>query len=230
MHSENKPLISKNNAQHFEIVDHCNHNSVPPAFGAIAKINASEIIDESIPDSKVEGELNGATVFQTSLNIAKLCMGTGTLALPFAAQKGGLLFNIVGLGVVVVWNYYSADCLLRCLDYIPHEGTARCDRCNNNNNKEDRVITTELPHQIYGTSGGMQIENREGVQIGSLSRPPEGTTMYGTVAWHAFGRPGLVVLDSLMIMLFVGLLTSYQGKEGHEMILRSAMHDDYFLW
>lgn len=29
-----------------------------------------------------------ATVFQTSLNITKICMGTGTLALPYASQVG----------------------------------------------------------------------------------------------------------------------------------------------
>eukprot|EP00986_Skeletonema_menzelii_P002588 scaffold706_cov124-Skeletonema_menzelii.AAC.3 len=33
---------------------------------------------------------HGSSVIQTALNMTKLCMGTGTLALPFAAEKGGL--------------------------------------------------------------------------------------------------------------------------------------------
>lgn len=219
MHSENKPLIIKNNARHFEILDQYNHT--PPVFGADTNIN-TPAVDESVSNSEVKGEQDGATVFQTSLNIAKLCMGTGTLALPFAAQKGGLLFNLIGLGVVVVWNYYSADCLLRCLDYLPHENAAGIIyRCN----KKEHYMSTEQSQQVYGTAGRMHIKNKERTQISSLSGPPEGTTAYGTVAWHAFGRPGLIALDSLMIMLFVGLLVSYQGKEAHEMILCSTMSD-----
>ena len=42
-----------------------------------------------------------ATVFQTSVNITKLCMGTGTLALPYASQVGGLVF--------MLWDCYSLD-------------------------------------------------------------------------------------------------------------------------
>ena len=62
----------------------------------------------------------GATVLQTSLNVAKICTGTGTLALPYASEKGGLLFNALGLFAVGAWNYYSANCLLRCAELIEH--------------------------------------------------------------------------------------------------------------
>ena len=51
--------------------------------------------------------------------MAKICMGSGTLALPYAATVGGLLFNIIGLCLIGLWNYYSSNCLLRCLDYLP---------------------------------------------------------------------------------------------------------------
>lgn len=63
---------------------------------------------------------DGATVYQTSLNVTKICMGTGTLALPYASEVGGLLFNALGLLVICGWNYYSANCLLRCLEYLPN--------------------------------------------------------------------------------------------------------------
>jgi hypothetical protein len=35
----------------------------------------------------------GSTVLQTSLNVAKICTSMGTLTLPYASEKGGILFN-----------------------------------------------------------------------------------------------------------------------------------------
>ena len=92
-------LTSQNNAQHFEYANQS--SEIPAALYDTALSETSTTLNHA--------EKRGATVFQTSLNIAKLCMGTGTLALPFAAQKGGLVFNMIGLGVIVVWNYYSAN-------------------------------------------------------------------------------------------------------------------------
>jgi hypothetical protein len=44
--------------------------------------------------------------------------GNQMLALPFASKVGGLLFNAIDLFVIGTWNYYSANCLLRCLEYL----------------------------------------------------------------------------------------------------------------
>jgi len=55
---------------------------------------------------------------QTVLNIVKMCMGTGTLALPFSASQGGLLFNVIGLTLITLMNVASIDRLLKCVDYI----------------------------------------------------------------------------------------------------------------
>ena len=82
--------------------------------------NEGAMLLNSKPDDKHNVVSGGtATVFQTSLNITKICMGTGTLALPYAAQVGGLVFNALGLLIIGLWNYYSANCLMRCLDLIP---------------------------------------------------------------------------------------------------------------
>jgi len=64
------------------------------------------------------GAAGKGTVAQTSLNVAKTCMGTGTLALPYAACRGGLAFNLIGLGLVALWNLYSVDRLLKCSELI----------------------------------------------------------------------------------------------------------------
>jgi hypothetical protein len=145
-------------------------------------------------------------------------MGTGTLALPFAAQKGGLAFNMVGLGVIVVWNYYSADCLLRCLDYLPRQTVDQ----TNVNRKDIKCFIKQQDEslELCGATGGFGAIRPQGAACTLSSLPPEGTTKYGVIAWHAFGKPGLIVLDLLMILLFVGLLTSYEGELNFEKYIK----------
>lgn len=66
--------------------------------------------------SNVVGQLNGgnggiptgASGFQSVLNLCKVCIGTGALALPFAFKEGGLLFGSVGLVGIAAWNYYAS--------------------------------------------------------------------------------------------------------------------------
>lgn len=174
-----------------------------------------EDIDDDICDRNDEDGVVGsrkATVFQTSLNVTKICMGTGTLALPFASQVGGLLSNAIGLFVIGAWNYYSADCLLRCLEYLP---------------EVDGVVVDEVAVVAVGGGGGRGREDMDG-EVGAILRcgngpmprverlgygtndppveetsatrrrqhhdrmppPPPGTTAYGRVAWYASGPKG----------------------------------------
>jgi len=56
----------------------------------------------------------GASAVQSVLNLCKVCIGTGALALPFAFSEGGLLFGAVGLVGIAGWNYY-ASCRLDAL-------------------------------------------------------------------------------------------------------------------
>jgi amino acid permease len=69
------------------------------------------LLNPKTDDKHIVDSGRTATVFQTSLNITKICMGTGTLALPYASQVGGLVFNALGLLLIGLWNYYSANCL-----------------------------------------------------------------------------------------------------------------------
>ena len=129
------------------------------------------------PSTNPPNDPKGASIFQTSLNIAKLCMGTGTLALPFAAEKGGLLFNVVGLGLIGLWNFYSADCLLRCCEFLPG---------GYNNTMEEDENVGELENGIK--SGKNRGDNEKA--IGSENQQQQQqheTIMYGTVDGNGNG-------------------------------------------
>lgn len=161
--------------------------------------------------SPTSGGGGGATVFQTSLNVGKMCMGPGTLALPFAAENGGLIFNIIGLGSIGLWNYYSADCLLRCLEFLP-----QIDVVNDAAEVKEVKSVSELEQQpLYGATDSTDYQNKEQTKpehdwMDSIPPPPDGTTTYGAIAWYAIGPKGLMVLDLLMLSLFFGLLIAYE--------------------
>lgn len=201
MESERRSLIPRQE-RHFEISNQASDLS----FACLSRsthVPRDNTLDEDCQASK------GTTVFQTALNITKLCMGTGTLALPFAAQKGGLVFNMVGLGVIVVWNYCSADCLLRCLDYLPRKTVDQSSKeCN------DILCSMKQAgdRELHGAIHDRDVDRTEDASHTGSYLPPEGTTTYGAVAWHAYGRSGLIALELLMMLLFVGLLIAYQGE------------------
>jgi hypothetical protein len=168
----------------------------------------------------VEG--GGATILQTTLNVAKICTGTGTLALPYASERGGLLFNALGLLAVGAWNYYSANCLLRCAELIsyPDETGVVVVVIDDG---EEGVANLDGGSRIgYGT-----IEDSDGSSTAAATRrrrrlhhrdrsthrprgPPPGTTAYGAVAWHACGPRGLALLDALMLCVFGGIVVAYE--------------------
>jgi len=141
-------------------------------------------------------------------------MGSGTLALPYAATVGGLLFNIIGLCLIGLWNYYSSNCLLRCLDYLPTDYDDDKHLADNKDNTNNGQSTA------YGATTDSIIESINGED--RYKHPPPGTTTYGQVAWCACGRRGLMLLDVLMLLLFFGLVISY------EVIMMSFLEDTPF--
>lgn len=143
---------------------------------------------------------HGSSVIQTALNMTKLCMGTGTLALPFAAEKGGLIFNLIGLALIAGWNYYCADCVIRCHDCLPPR---------RNNNIYDRgdtdTDTPEQQQQFYGS-----VDSDQDLSHDNRKPPPDGTTSYAAVAWYAAGPAGLLLVDLLMLMLTFMIVIAYE--------------------
>lgn len=117
-----------------------------------------------------------SSFIQTSLNITKLCIGTGVLAIPFAAKEGGLLFHIVGSLLVTVWNIYSVHRLIESRSYI----------------------------DMY-RDGLDASENTE-----EASALPVNTNQFGVVTYYAYGPVGLHFVDSIMIMLMLGIIIAYE--------------------
>mmetsp|Transcript_9460 Transcript_9460/g.17798 ORF Transcript_9460/g.17798 Transcript_9460/m.17798 type:complete len:465 (+) Transcript_9460:72-1466(+) len=117
-----------------------------------------------------------SSFIQTSLNITKLCIGTGVLAIPFAAKEGGLLFHIIGSLLVTFWNVYSVHRLIESRSYIEThiESANSCD------------------------------------SVKEVLVPSINTNQFGFVTYYAYGSVGLHVVDSIMIMLMLGIIIAYE--------------------
>lgn len=144
-----------------------------------------------------EEENEGATTYQTSINISKCCMGTGTLALPYAASQGGLLFNTIGIAFISLWNLYSVNCLIKCSKLIDDSYLMKDDY--NNNKTDEEFDNNILLSRAYNCC-----------RYNHRRHPPAGTSTLGKVAWYSFGPFGLYFLDIMMIILLSGVVICYE--------------------
>lgn len=135
---------------------------------------------------------------QTTWNIAKMCMGTGTLALPYAADQGGYLFNAIGLAFIMVWNLYSVHCLLQCLPLLPSSD-------NNKGNTNHRKLVrgkNETNNQREEENHTTREDIKTSIHLSTLEK----------VTYHAFGRIGVGIIDGISLCLYFGVITAYIGK------------------
>jgi amino acid permease len=174
-----------------------------------------------------------ASAFRTSLNVAKFSMGTGTLALPFASERGGLVFNAVGLFLIGAWDYYMSLLLLGCLDLLP-SGEEDEEHDDDDDGRRRPSSSSAVEDRGEGGTRGFRGTDDDDAAPGGGGRttrtppsygggdttvdstpppppPPPGTTAYGRVAWYALGPVGLLVLDALMLSLLFGLVVAYEA-------------------
>lgn len=57
---------------------------------------------------------SGSSAFEAAINLSKLCIGSGILALPFAAERGGLLTMPLLIAFVGLWNIGSCQLMISC--------------------------------------------------------------------------------------------------------------------
>jgi len=112
-----------------------------------------------------------------------MCMGTGTLALPYAASQGGYIFNAVGLAIIMLWNLYSMDRLLKCLTLIP---SMKKTKFTEMDNEQESII---------------EEEDEKVSNISTLEK----------VTFHAFGSWGVRMIDGISLCLYFGIITAYIG-------------------
>jgi amino acid permease len=171
--------------------------------------------DNAAAAADAAADKGGASFQQTVVSLMKACMGTGCLALPFAAQQGGIVLFCLGMVAIAAWNVYAVQRLVQCLHYVPNSENAVAAEAVaveavEASEKEDE--DEEVPHSSWQEDRAkdqqiLHIQNHHNVR--PPPPPPPGTSTLGTVAYYAFGPIGLQVLDTMMIILLLGVITAY---------------------
>eukprot|EP00525_Craspedostauros_australis_P010877 CAMPEP_0198121308 /NCGR_PEP_ID=MMETSP1442-20131203/31738_1 /TAXON_ID= /ORGANISM="Craspedostauros australis, Strain CCMP3328" /LENGTH=500 /DNA_ID=CAMNT_0043780091 /DNA_START=125 /DNA_END=1627 /DNA_ORIENTATION=- len=121
-----------------------------------------------------------ASESETIVNIVKLCMGTGCLALPYSAQQGGLLLNCVGMFAVATWNTSCVERFCDCQDKLIFLESIERQTAN------EHTLASSSPH------------------------PPRATATLSKVTWRTMGWVGVVMVEIIQIFFFTGVIVAYQ--------------------
>ena len=178
-----------------------------------------------------------ASVPQTIANMAKTCMGTGCLALPFAAKQSGILPHVFGLVAVALWNTITVQLLCSCYDLTMSDISSTLGLAPESDEpfSESSGKLLKRPQHTgksYGSTSTNHLYNEKDTEAHlsmdteshSLSEraPPSGTTTLGKLAWYAWGRSGTYSLDLVMVLYLVGVIVTYLNA------MRSFLRDTPF--
>lgn len=124
---------------------------------------------------------------QTVVNIAKTCLGSGVIALPFAATQVHYFVHITGIIFIALWCLLCIERLLSCLDLIKilkkqQEQQKKANNNKNNNKDDDDDDETAV---VVNSSG------------------------LGEVAYYSFGTFGLHLMNTMFIFLLFMILVAY---------------------
>ena len=180
--------------------------------------------DDNNTNSEAHHHHGTGTVLETALNSAKTCLGTGTLALPYAASQGGYLFNVLGLILISFWNLWSVKRLIHCGELVRelHGDQSQVHQQRQGDRARHKSRTSR--HRRTGSSmrklyRGMitdaninddEVQWSEEIIIAEQKYPPEGTSTYGRVAWYALGPIGLHTMDVALLVLLLGVVIAYE--------------------
>jgi amino acid permease len=68
-------------------------------------------------DFRSPTESQKSSTFGAAINLSKLAIGTGVLALPYATSRGGLLFGPICLALIAIWNGIACRLMIECKRY-----------------------------------------------------------------------------------------------------------------
>jgi amino acid permease len=115
-----------------------------------------------------EEDCGAASRIETSINIAKTCLGTGVIALPFAASQVECWLHVTGIILIALWSLSCVQRLLYSLDlvhFLKHS------------------LKVIVPNEC---SGGL-----------------------GEVAFFAFGKIGLHMMNLIFFLLLFMIIVAY---------------------
>jgi hypothetical protein len=155
---------------------------------------------------ETNNEHHKATTIQTCLNMTKMCIGAGVLALPFATQEGGLIWHIFGLSIVTLWNLYATDRLLKCHVYMNEYKQIQDRTQNSPENKRLRFLSSNENEQriAFQDVNGTKSMSSDDAAL-------EKTSTFGKLAFFVFGKVGLHLVDAMMMSLMFGIIVAYEG-------------------
>ncbi|CAB9509775.1 expressed unknown protein [Seminavis robusta] len=151
-----------------------------------------------------------ASVAHTVINMAKTCMGTGCLALAFAAQQGGILLHIFGLLGLGIWNVVTVHKLCQCHSIVlalkekatEMEVDEEARLLHSSSTATSTVYDSlEVPPKTITAS-------RKEHQL-TKNEPPKGMTTLVQLAWYALGPWGAHLLDVIMVLYLIGVIVTY---------------------
>jgi hypothetical protein len=83
--------------------------------------------------------------------------------------------------LIAMWNIYSVHRMLESKSYI----------------------------EQYIEQYKINLDANESIE--EHEEPPENTNALGNITWYAFGDAGLQFVDSILIMLMMGIIIAYEG-------------------
>lgn len=66
----------------------------------------------SAPTTPADAATGGSSL-DTILNVVNIAFGAGMLGLPYAIQGAGFVSGIVGMGIVLFWNFFCCSLLVQ---------------------------------------------------------------------------------------------------------------------
>ena len=184
------------------------------------KVTIATSRSSSTNDSSDDGDKNSnnrASTLQTSINMVKMCVGTGVLALPYAAREGGLIFFVLGLSIITLWNIYSTDRLIKCCKYMnDYKASEGYEAANDPGLPSGRVRGLSYQMKLYEER--IDFEENDDYRLSKIlgnsnkTECGENTTLFGKVAFFAFGNFGLQFIDAMMMLLMFGIVIAYEGE------------------
>ena len=143
-------------------------------------------------------------------------MGTGILALPYAASRGGYLFYIVGLIGMYKWNIYSVDRMLKCHMLLTNHSKSEKEYISKDR-KHRRLQSYQKEFQkqesefLNESEFEKVIDLKEELADVLFVKAPPGTSTFGKIAWAAGGNFGLILFDWIMLILLTSVVIAYIG-------------------